>query len=155
MFSPFGYARDKRSGPTRKRDAMPRSFAVAQGLRRRELMAMAPAALMAAGWAPSSAIGEMVRKTREIGLLSALGAKAHEVALCFCVQAFIIGVTGTAIGVGAGFGVIAIRQHIVDGITNLLQRQETLRQFYQFRQYRKFPVLYVRLHSQLPEEALR
>ena len=80
----------------------------------------------------SSLLISVVRKTREIGLLGALGAKAHEVALCFCVQAFIIGVTGTAIGVGAGFGVLAIRQNIVNGITNLLQRQETLRQFYQF-----------------------
>ena len=80
----------------------------------------------------SSLLISVVRKTREIGLLSALGAKAHEVALCFCVQAFIIGVTGTAIGVGVGFGVLAVRQNIVDGITNLLHRQETLRQFYQF-----------------------
>lgn len=63
MFSPFGCARDIRSGPTRKRDAMPQSQAVAQGLRRREVMAMAPAALFAAAWAPGDdGIGELVRR---------------------------------------------------------------------------------------------
>jgi lipoprotein-releasing system permease protein len=80
----------------------------------------------------SSLLISVVRKTREIGLLSALGGKAREVALCFCVQAFIIGVTGTAIGVAAGFGVLAIRQQLVNGIAGLLNRQATLRQFYQF-----------------------
>jgi lipoprotein-releasing system permease protein len=80
----------------------------------------------------SSLLISVVRKTREIGLLSALGAKAYEVALCFCVQAFIIGVMGTAIGVGAGFGVLAIRNDLVHGIASLLNRTETLRQFYQF-----------------------
>jgi lipoprotein-releasing system permease protein len=80
----------------------------------------------------SSLLISVVRKTREIGLLSALGAKAHEIALCFCVQAFIIGVTGTTIGVGAGFGVLAIRQNIVNGIAGVLNRKDTLKQFYQF-----------------------
>jgi lipoprotein-releasing system permease protein len=80
----------------------------------------------------SSLLISVVRKTREIGLLSALGAQAREVALCFCVQAFIIGVTGTTIGVGAGFGMLAIRNEIVHGIARMLNRQETLRQFYQF-----------------------
>ena len=80
----------------------------------------------------SSLLISVVRKTREIGLLSALGAKAREVALCFCVQAFIIGVTGTLIGVAAGFGFLAIRNDIVRGIARVLNREATLRQFYQF-----------------------
>jgi lipoprotein-releasing system permease protein len=80
----------------------------------------------------SSLLISVVRKTREIGLLSALGAKAREVAMCFCVQAFIIGVTGTAIGVAAGFAVLAIRNDLVHGIAGMLNRHDTLRQFYQF-----------------------
>lgn len=80
----------------------------------------------------SSLLISVVRKTREIGLLSALGGKARHVALCFCTQAFIIGVTGTAAGVALGFGILAIRNEIVHGIAALLNRQETLRQFYQF-----------------------
>lgn len=80
----------------------------------------------------SSLLISVVRKTREIGLLGALGGSAREVALCFCVQAFIIGVTGTAIGLGLGFGVLAMRNDLVHGIAGLLNRQDTLRQFYQF-----------------------
>jgi lipoprotein-releasing system permease protein len=80
----------------------------------------------------SSLLISVVRKTREIGLLGALGASRRDVALCFCTQAFIIGVTGTAAGVGLGFGVLAIRNDLVHGIARLLQRQDTLRQFYQF-----------------------
>jgi len=80
----------------------------------------------------SSLLISVVRKTREIGLLSALGATPREVASCFCAQAFVIGVTGTAIGVAAGFGFLAIRQNIVNGITDLLQRRDTLQRFYQF-----------------------
>src|SRR5437763_16160038 len=52
----------------------------------------------------SSLLISVVRKTREIGLLSALGGKARQVALCFCAQAFIIGVSGTVAGLGLGFG---------------------------------------------------
>lgn len=80
----------------------------------------------------SSLLISVVRKTREIGLLGALGARARDVALCFCAQAFVIGVAGTAIGVGLGFGVLAIRNDLVHGIARLMQRQDTLREFYQF-----------------------
>lgn len=80
----------------------------------------------------SSLLISVVRKTREIGLLGALGGRARDVALCFCTQAFIIGVTGTALGVGLGFGVLAVRQEIVNGIAGLLHREQTLRDFYQF-----------------------
>ena len=80
----------------------------------------------------SSLLISVVRKTREIGLLGALGARARDVALCFCAQAFIIGVTGTVVGVGLGFGVLAIRNDLVHGIARLMQREDTLRQFYQF-----------------------
>ncbi len=80
----------------------------------------------------SSLLISVVRKTRESGLLGALGASRRDVALCFCTQAFIIGVTGTGIGVGLGFGVLAVRNDLVHGIARLLQRQDTLRQFYQF-----------------------
>ncbi len=80
----------------------------------------------------SSLLISVVRKTREIGLLGALGASRRDVALCFCAQAFIIGVSGTAIGVGLGSGVLAVRNELVHGIARLLQRQDTLKQFYQF-----------------------
>ncbi|MSU72880.1 MAG: ABC transporter permease [Opitutus sp.] len=80
----------------------------------------------------SSLLISVVRKTREIGLLGALGASPRQVALCFCAQAFVIGVIGTGTGLAAGFGVLAVRNDLVHGIANLLQREDTLRQFYQF-----------------------
>ena len=80
----------------------------------------------------SSLLISVVRKTREIGLLGALGARARDVALCFCTQAFIIGTVGTALGLGFGFLVLALRNNLVHGIASLLGRSETLKQFYQF-----------------------
>ncbi len=80
----------------------------------------------------SSLLISVVRKTREIGLLGALGASRRDVALCFCAQAFLIGSAGTALGVGLGFTVLHFRNQIVQGIAAALQRQDTLRQFYQF-----------------------
>ncbi len=80
----------------------------------------------------SSLLISVVRKTREIGLLGALGARARDVALCFCTQAFIIGTVGTALGLGGGFLVLALRNSLVHGIASLLGRSETLKQFYQF-----------------------
>jgi lipoprotein-releasing system permease protein len=41
-------------------------------------------------------------------------------------------VTGTGLGLALGFGILAVRNEIVHGLTNLLQRQGTLQQFYQF-----------------------
>jgi lipoprotein-releasing system permease protein len=80
----------------------------------------------------SSLLISVVRKTREIGLLGALGGRPRDVALCFCCQAFVIGLTGTLVGVAAGFGVLAIRNDLVRAIAGLLNREDTLRQFYQF-----------------------
>lgn len=80
----------------------------------------------------SSLLISVVRKTREIGLLGALGARPRQVALCFCAQAFVIGLTGTLIGVILGFGVLAIRNDLVHGISGALNRRETLKEFYQF-----------------------
>lgn len=40
----------------------------------------------------------VIRKTREIGLLVAMGARPHQVAYSFCFQGFVIGLVGTAMG---------------------------------------------------------
>ncbi len=88
----------------------------------------------------SSLLISVVRKTREIGLLGALGGKPRHVALCFCAQAFVIGVTGTVIGLGLGFGMLAIRNKLVHGIAGLLHREATLREFYQFTDLPSHPL---------------
>ncbi|NBB78842.1 MAG: FtsX-like permease family protein [Verrucomicrobia bacterium] len=41
----------------------------------------------------------VIRKTREIGLLVAMGARPHQVAYSFCFQGFIIGLVGTLMGI--------------------------------------------------------
>ena len=89
----------------------------------------------------SSLLISVVRKTREIGLLGALGAHARQVALCFCAQAFVIGVAGTAVGMALGLGALAIRNDIVLGLARLLGRQDTLKQFYQFTELPAHPQL--------------
>lgn len=48
-----------------------------------------------------------VQKTKQIGILKALGMTDRDTAAIFLLQSVIMGVTGTAVGVGTGFGLIA------------------------------------------------
>jgi lipoprotein-releasing system permease protein len=80
----------------------------------------------------SSLLISVVRKTREIGLLGALGGKPRHVAACFCFQGFIIGVGGTMLGLALGFGILAIRDDILRVFTKLTQSEAALVRFYQF-----------------------
>ena len=41
----------------------------------------------------------VIRKTREIGLLNALGAESWQIALCFCLQGLFIGLVGSLTGI--------------------------------------------------------
>jgi len=76
----------------------------------------------------------VVRKTREIGLLGALGGKPRHVAACFCAQGLFIGALGTGLGLALGFASLAVRNQIVLGIARVTQREEVLQRFYQFRE---------------------
>jgi lipoprotein-releasing system permease protein len=49
-----------------------------------------------------------VQKTRQIGILKAMGMKDRQSGRIFLWQALILGVSGAAVGVGAGLGLIAI-----------------------------------------------
>lgn len=80
----------------------------------------------------SSLLVTVVRKTREIGLLGAMGGKAGSVALCFCVQGLFIGVAGTALGLGGGFALLYFRDDIVGFIARLTMGPEAFAKFYQF-----------------------
>lgn len=88
--------------------------------------------IVAAFSVTSSLLISVVRKTREIGLLGALGARPIEVAGCFCAQGLFIGVLGSLSGLAIGFTGLALRNDIVLWITRITQRQEVLRRFYQF-----------------------
>ncbi len=82
----------------------------------------------------SSLLISVVRKTREIGVLSAIGGTSGMIAACFCFQGMIIGVVGTAVGLAIGFAALAVRNDVVLTITRLTQSQEVLQRFYQFSQ---------------------
>lgn len=80
----------------------------------------------------SSLLMSVVRKTREIGLLAAMGGKARDVALCFCAQGLVIGAGGTAVGLGLGFALLHWRDDIVKLIARFTMGQEAFVKFYQF-----------------------
>lgn len=82
----------------------------------------------------SSLLISVVRKTREIGLLGALGGKPIHVAACFCVQGLLIGFVGTLAGLGLGATAIFFRNDIIRIFTELTGSQEVLVRFYQFSQ---------------------
>jgi lipoprotein-releasing system permease protein len=88
--------------------------------------------IVAAFSVTSSLLISVVRKTREIGLLGALGGRPVQVAACFCAQGLIIGLLGTGAGIALGFTALAVRNDIVLWIMKVTQRQEVLRRFYQF-----------------------
>lgn len=54
----------------------------------------------------------VIRKTREIGLLNALGAESWQVALCFCLQGLFIGLVGSLSGIVFAFLVLENREAI-------------------------------------------
>lgn len=76
----------------------------------------------------------VLKKTREIGLLAALGAERREVALCFCLQGVAVGVVGTVVGLGLGFTLLHFRNDAVELLTRFTGSQQVLERFYQFSQ---------------------
>lgn len=88
--------------------------------------------IVAAFSVTSSLLISVVRKTREIGLLGALGGKPRHVAACFCFQGFLIGAAGTVVGLALGFGALHFRNDMVAVFTRLTSSQEVLVRFYQF-----------------------
>lgn len=80
----------------------------------------------------SSLLMSVVRKTREIGLLAAMGGKARDVALCFCAQGLFIGSAGTVVGLGVGFTLLHFRDNLVQFIARMTMGEEAFVKFYQF-----------------------
>ncbi|MFT3782510.1 MAG: ABC transporter permease [Nibricoccus sp.] len=93
---------------------------------------MIPIVIVAGFSVTSSLLISVVRKTREIGLLAALGGKSRQVAACFCFQGLVIGICGTLLGVVLGFGALTFRNDFVGVVMQITQRQEVLQRFYQF-----------------------
>jgi lipoprotein-releasing system permease protein len=80
----------------------------------------------------SSLLIAVVRKTREIGLIGALGGKPRHVAACFCFQGFFIGVAGTTLGIGFAVTALTFRNEVVHTFARLTQSEAALLRFYQF-----------------------
>lgn len=80
----------------------------------------------------SSLLISVVRKTREIGLLGALGGSSKQVAACFCAQGLILGILGTLAGLVLAWLVITYRDEIVYVLARLTVSQEVFQQFYGF-----------------------
>ncbi len=76
----------------------------------------------------------VLRKTKEIGLLVAIGGKPFHLALCYCFQGFFIGLLGTALGIVVALAALYVRNDIIHGFASLTGSQEVLIRFYQFAQ---------------------
>jgi len=70
----------------------------------------------------------VLRKTREIGLMGAMGARPMQIAATYCVQGFLIGVLGAL----AGLGLTALILHFREPIVELVVGRESLIEFYHF-----------------------
>jgi lipoprotein-releasing system permease protein len=69
----------------------------------------------------SMLITNVVRKTREIGVIIAMGGNRWGIARCFCLQGFFIGICGIFLGIGGGMVVL----HYRDGIINIVDKIST------------------------------
>jgi lipoprotein-releasing system permease protein len=74
----------------------------------------------------------VVRKTKEIGLLGAMGATPRGLVACFTLQGFIIGLVGTLFGIAFAMIALAYRNGIVKFVAGIFNKEETLIRFYQF-----------------------
>jgi lipoprotein-releasing system permease protein len=76
----------------------------------------------------------VVRKTREIGLLGALGGLPRQTAACFCLQGFLVGTFGTLVGLAAGFLTLKNIDVIFHFLGRITGSWENLVAIYQFSQ---------------------
>ncbi len=70
----------------------------------------------------------VLRKTREIGLSGAMGARPYQIALTYCFQGLLIGVLGSACGIALTVLVLHFREPLVE----LIVGREALIEFYHF-----------------------
>ncbi|HTI71169.1 MAG TPA: ABC transporter permease [Candidatus Limnocylindria bacterium] len=90
--------------------------------------------LVAAFGIMSAMITFVVQKTREIGLLKALGASQLQIAAIFLMQGLIVGVIGVATGLAAGILLIHFRNDFLAFMNNTLHLDLFPPEIYQFRE---------------------
>ncbi|MBK1877137.1 ABC transporter permease [Pelagicoccus mobilis] len=87
----------------------------------------------------TSLFTSVVKKTREIGLFTSMGASSRQIVSCFCLQGFSVGVVGTAIGYLLSFTVLSFRDQITNALFAMMGGKEQSMQFYFFS---RLPVHY-------------
>ena len=70
----------------------------------------------------------VLRKTREIGLMGAMGARPWQIALMYCFQGFLIGVLGAV----AGLVLTVLVLHFREPLVQIIVGKEALMEFYHF-----------------------
>lgn len=86
-----------------------------------------------------SLVTAVVRKTREIGLLRAMGASKAGVAVIFCIQGMIVGTIGSIFGLCGNLLALQYRANIIHAIASVSGREDDFMRFYGFVD---FPVQY-------------
>ena len=80
----------------------------------------------------SSLFSAVIRRSREIGVLAALGASPASVAAVFAIQGLLIGLLGTLLGFALTWGILAGRESILGAINALFGEGDLVGQVYQF-----------------------
>ena len=83
----------------------------------------------------------VIRKTREIGLLNALGAESWQIALSFCLQGLFIGLVGSVSGIAFAFLVLENRDALFGAYLWLMNRSDV--QFLGVYDLYEIPVKYL------------
>ena len=88
--------------------------------------------LVAAFGIMNTLITVTVQKTREIGILKALGARTSQIISIFFLQGVVVGTFGTLIGLVSGITLVQYRNQVSDWLGNTLHVEVFPRSVYQF-----------------------
>lgn len=80
----------------------------------------------------STLFSSVVKRSREIGVLGALGGRPGQILLVFASQGVFIGIVGYAAGCGLAFLIVSCRDGIVSFINGLFGNGEMISQMYMF-----------------------